>query len=77
MEKTHDFSLLGMDSVSYGCSPELEGMYKLSPFVWREDDHFELLLRVVNYSEVPSEKVARPPRYASDREAVGRLTHLA
>jgi predicted GH43/DUF377 family glycosyl hydrolase len=34
-------------------------MYKLSPFVWRERDHMELLLRVVNYSENPSEKVAR------------------
>ena len=45
--------------VSYVCSPELEGMYKLSPFVWREGERFELLLRVVNYSDTPSEKVAR------------------
>ena len=34
-------------------------MYKLSPFVWRENDHFELLLRVVNYSDIASEKIAR------------------
>jgi predicted GH43/DUF377 family glycosyl hydrolase len=34
-------------------------MYKLSPYVWQEDGRFELLLRVVNYSDDPSEKVAR------------------
>ena len=65
LEKTHDFSLESIDSVSYACSPELEGMYKLSPFVWREDGHFELLLRVVNYSDNPSEKVARIHRGSS------------
>jgi predicted GH43/DUF377 family glycosyl hydrolase len=59
MENTHDFRLQATDSVSYIGSAELEGMYKLSPFVWREGDHFELLLRVVNYSDNPSEKVAR------------------
>ncbi len=58
-EKTHDFTLEGIESVSYACSSDLEGMYKLSPFVWREEDHFEMLLRVVNYSDDPSEKVAR------------------
>ena len=57
--KTHDFVLEAIHPVSYACSSELEGMYKLSPFVWREGDHFELLLRVVNYSDDPSEKVAR------------------
>lgn len=56
---THAFSLENVDTVSYACSSELAGMYKLSPFVWRERDHFELLLRVVNYSDTPSEKVAR------------------
>jgi predicted GH43/DUF377 family glycosyl hydrolase len=59
VETTHNFSLESVDEVSYACSQELEGMYKLSPFVWREDDHFELLLRVVNYSDIASEKVAR------------------
>ncbi|HVA28996.1 MAG TPA: hypothetical protein VNF68_12505, partial [Candidatus Baltobacteraceae bacterium] len=48
-----------LDEVTYMCSDELAAMYKLSPFVWREDDHFELLLRVVNHSDIPSEKVAR------------------
>lgn len=65
MEKTHDFSLECMDDVTYACSDELDGMYKLSPFVWRETDHFELLLRVVNYSENAAEKVARIHRGVS------------
>ncbi|MFN2461814.1 MAG: hypothetical protein ABR591_14230 [Candidatus Velthaea sp.] len=65
MEKTHDFTVERLESVSYGCSPELEAMYKLSPFVWREDDRFELLLRVVNYSDNPAEKVARIHRGVS------------
>jgi predicted GH43/DUF377 family glycosyl hydrolase len=65
VEKTHAFSLDALDSVSYACSDELADMYKLSPFVWREDDHFELLLRVVNYSDNPSEKVARIHRGGS------------
>ncbi len=34
-------------------------MYKLSPCVWREGPEFKLLLRVVNRSNTPSEKVAR------------------
>ncbi|HEY0798488.1 MAG TPA: hypothetical protein VGD50_05020 [Candidatus Baltobacteraceae bacterium] len=59
MEQTHHFSLERVESVSYACSTELAAMYKLSPFVWRENDHFELLLRVVNYSDNPSEKIAR------------------
>lgn len=61
-EQTHDFSLEDVCEVAYACSPELAGMYKLSPFVWRDTDHFEMLLRVVNYSDTPSEKVARVHR---------------
>src|ERR1700738_3437842 len=56
---THNFSLERIESVTYASSDELAWMYKLSPFVWHEGDHFELLLRVVNYSDTPSEKVAR------------------
>jgi predicted GH43/DUF377 family glycosyl hydrolase len=56
---THAFSLEATHEIAYACSDELGEMYKLSPFVWREADHYELLLRVVNYSETPSEKVAR------------------
>ena len=53
MTNTHEFILEAIDDVSYVCSPELETMYKLSPFVWRGADRFELWLRVVNYADDP------------------------
>ncbi|GAC1305088.1 MAG: hypothetical protein NVSMB19_16330 [Vulcanimicrobiaceae bacterium] len=56
---TADFRLEGVESVAYASSPELAAMYKLSPFVWREDDRLEMLLRVVNHSDVPADKIAR------------------
>jgi predicted GH43/DUF377 family glycosyl hydrolase len=37
----------------------LAEMYALSPFVWRQSPEYELLVRAVNRSEVPAEKVAR------------------
>jgi predicted GH43/DUF377 family glycosyl hydrolase len=48
-----------LDEVTFECSRELAEMYKLSPWVWREGGRFGLLLRVVNRSDEPSEKVAR------------------
>ena len=59
LRDTHDFRLVRLDEVTFDCSDELAGMYKLSPCVWQEQGQFELLLRVVNYSENPAEKVAR------------------
>lgn len=55
----HGFRLARLDEVTFSCSEELAGMYKLSPFVWRGEARFDLLLRVVNYSDNPAEKVAR------------------
>jgi predicted GH43/DUF377 family glycosyl hydrolase len=55
----YDFRLVSLDEVTFECSDELAAMYKLSPCVWRENGRFELLLRVVNYSDDPSEKIAR------------------
>ena len=41
-------------------SPAVAQMYHLSPYVWRtQNGTYEMLLRVVNRSEVASEKVAR------------------
>lgn len=57
--KIHDFGLQQLDELNFVCSPELAAMYKLSPFVWYEDDCYKLLLRVVNFSAIASEKVAR------------------
>lgn len=54
-----DFRITGLSEVTFACSDELAAMYKLSPCVWREDGACHILLRVVNYSDVPSEKVAR------------------
>jgi predicted GH43/DUF377 family glycosyl hydrolase len=41
------------------CSEPLSGMYKLSPFVWTEKGWFKILLRAVNPSQDPKQKVAR------------------
>jgi predicted GH43/DUF377 family glycosyl hydrolase len=54
-----NFRLVGLDDVTFSSSRELAAMYKLSPCVWSENGGFELLLRVVNRSDNPSEKVAR------------------
>ena len=54
-----DYRLLRLDEVTFESSSELAGMYKLSPCVWQENGRFELLLRVVNRSDNPAEKVAR------------------
>ena len=62
MQSGHTFGVETVESVSFACSDELAEMYKLSPFVWRDGEHFELLLRVVNFSEIASEKVARVHR---------------
>ncbi len=54
-----DYRLVRLDEVTFECSSELAGIYTLSPCVWQEKDRFELLLRVVNRSDNPAEKVAR------------------
>src|SRR5579871_6911699 len=63
---TFDFRVAALNEVTFDASDELATMYKLSPCVWREGDRFDLLLRVVNYSEIASEKVARIHHGTSD-----------
>jgi predicted GH43/DUF377 family glycosyl hydrolase len=41
------------------CSPPLSGMFQLSPFVWLENGEYQILMRAVNPSEDPAQKVAR------------------
>lgn len=53
IEVTEDIEL-GVDA-----SPAVAGMYHLSPYVWVENDQYRMLVRVVNRSDVASEKVAR------------------
>lgn len=40
-------------------TPPLSEMFVLSPYVWREGDRYELLLRAVNRADDPKKKVAR------------------
>ena len=53
------YALVRLDELIFDASAEIAKMYKLSPFVWQEGAAFQLLLRVVNYDEDPSKKVAR------------------
>ena len=53
------FALEALDEITFDCSEPLASMYMLSPCVWREPAHFELLLRVVPRSSVAAEKIAR------------------
>ncbi|MBV8054254.1 MAG: hypothetical protein JO071_03330 [Deltaproteobacteria bacterium] len=53
------FRVAALSEVVFECSNRLAEMYKLSPCVWRDGSQYGLLLRVVNYSPVASEKVAR------------------
>lgn len=39
--------------------PPLSAMYVLSPFVWRSGDHYQVLVRAVNHSPIPADKIAR------------------
>jgi len=64
--RIHGFQLARLDEVTFACPEELAEMYKLSPFVWRGDAQYDLLLRVVNRSEDPSQKVARIHRGTSE-----------
>lgn len=48
-----------IDELGLKCSSPLSFMYKLSPCVWREGPRYEILVRAVNHSPYPAEKVAR------------------
>ncbi|MFN2521203.1 MAG: hypothetical protein ABR525_09175 [Candidatus Limnocylindria bacterium] len=61
--------LLGTDELTLERSPLTEQMYVLSPFVFREGSAFHILVRVVNRSERPEEKVARV-HYASSGDGL-------
>ncbi|GAC1499962.1 MAG: hypothetical protein NVS1B2_24170 [Vulcanimicrobiaceae bacterium] len=40
-------------------APHLDGMYTLSPYVWESDGGYAMLVRLVNRSKNPHEKVSR------------------
>jgi predicted GH43/DUF377 family glycosyl hydrolase len=53
------YKVVKTEMLKLQCSSPLSGMYKLSPFVWREDNTYHILLRAVNPSEDATQKVAR------------------
>lgn len=40
-------------------TPEIDRMYALSPYAWRDGDRYRMLLRLVNRADDPHDKVAR------------------
>ena len=54
-----NYKLIKTEVLKLDCSIPLKGMYKLSPFVWKENDLYRMLVRAVNPSEDPTQKVAR------------------
>jgi predicted GH43/DUF377 family glycosyl hydrolase len=54
-------------------SPELDAMYTLSPFVWRERDAYGLMIRLVNRSDDPAKKISRIHRGTSQDGIVFRI----
>lgn len=53
------YQVKNTDPLFLECSEPLDGMFKLSPFVWKEHGWFKLLLRAVNPSQDANQKVAR------------------
>lgn len=59
MAETRGFAVAEIASLKLERKSPLSEMYTLSPFVWRQTPQYELLLRAVNRSTIPAEKVAR------------------
>ena len=52
-------ALVRTEELRIGAGSPLAGFYKLSPYVWREQDRYHIMLRGVNPSPNPVEKIAR------------------
>lgn len=57
--ETPGFAVAEIESLELERRSPLAEMYTLSPFVWRQRPQYGLLLRAVNRSTIPAEKVAR------------------
>ena len=53
------FAVSSIQALTIESESPLREMYKLSPFVWREDDGYHILIRAVPHSENAAEKIAR------------------
>ena len=54
-----NYRVVQTDRLEIICSDPLKGMFKLSPYVWEENGSYHLLMRAVNPSDDPTQKVAR------------------
>lgn len=54
-----NYRLIKTEVLKLDCSIPLKGMYKLSPYVWEENGLYRMLVRAVNPSDDPTQKVAR------------------
>jgi beta-1,2-mannobiose phosphorylase / 1,2-beta-oligomannan phosphorylase len=53
------FAVTNIEALQIESRPPLRDMYKLSPFVWREQHGYDILIRAVPHSDNPAEKIAR------------------
>ena len=53
------YNVKQIDEMHLECTVPLDGMYKLSPFVWKEGDSFKMLIRAVNPSKDVTQQAAR------------------
>jgi len=54
-----NYKVIKTELLNFECKSSLSAMYKLSPFVWKENDVFKILIRAVNPAINPALKVAR------------------
>jgi predicted GH43/DUF377 family glycosyl hydrolase len=53
------YKVIKNEKLKLKCSSPLAGMFQLSPYVWEENGSYQILMRAVNPSEDPTQKVAR------------------
>ena len=54
-----NYKVIKTELLKLECKSPLSAMYKLSPFVWKENDVFKIFIRAVNRAINPALKVAR------------------
>lgn len=53
------YKVIKAEKLNLKCTSPLDGMFKLSPWVWEENGVYQMLVRAVNTSEDAPQKVAR------------------
>ncbi|MET3112308.1 hypothetical protein AAKU52_000019 [Pedobacter sp. CG_S7] len=52
-----DYKVKKIEEIKLECTSPLSGMFKLSPFVWKENGVYNIMLRAVNPSEDATQKL--------------------